>query len=277
MGILSQNKNSSTFHHNELLKLHGTSANIQKYIRTDEGGELWGSHAFQHAVRDAGYILESTAPDASFQNGMAEWPNRTLGNMMHSLLHTASLGPEYWSWAIIHATYLKNRLPHRTTGTTPVEAYTGKRPNLTKIRIFGSPIVARLPGRRPAKLDTHATTGIFLGYKATENNIYYMDNTTRKIKIATHVTFDEGYTVPPAQCTQIQHKLQQQGMPIDQTETYTTEIPTHSASSDNLIVKKISQFGITPQRATAEAAGYDFYSAQTVTLPPRQLTPVPLT
>jgi hypothetical protein len=162
------------------LKLHGTSSKIQKYIRTDKGGELWGSHAFQHTVRDAGYILESTAPDASFQNGMAERPNRTLGNMMCSLLHTASLGPEYWSWAIIHATYLKNRLPHRTTGMTPVQAYTGKKPNLTKIRIFGSPIVARLPGKRPAKLDTHATTVIFLGYTATENNIYYMDITTRK-------------------------------------------------------------------------------------------------
>jgi IS30 family transposase len=115
------------------LKLNGTQAHIQKYIRTDEGGELWGSHAFQQAVRASGYILESTAPDASFQNGMAERPNRTLGDMMCSLLHTASLGPEYWSWAIIHATYLKNRLPHQAIDITPFEAYTGKKPNLKKL------------------------------------------------------------------------------------------------------------------------------------------------
>jgi hypothetical protein len=37
------------------LKTHGTKENVIKHIRTDEGGELWGCHAFQHAVKDAGY------------------------------------------------------------------------------------------------------------------------------------------------------------------------------------------------------------------------------
>lgn len=87
----------------------------------DEGGELWGSYMFQEVVRDAGYIMEPTAPDASFQNKVVECPNQTMGDMMCSMLHGASLRPEYWCWAILPAVYLKNRLPHRTMGTTPYQ------------------------------------------------------------------------------------------------------------------------------------------------------------
>jgi len=40
----------------------------QKYMRTDEGGELWYSHAFQQLIQQMGYILQTTTADASFQN-----------------------------------------------------------------------------------------------------------------------------------------------------------------------------------------------------------------
>jgi hypothetical protein len=97
----------------DFLKKHGAKESHHKVIRTDEGGELRGSHSFQQAVREEGYILEQTASDSSFQNGMAERPNRTLGDIMRALLHGANLGPEYWSWAVLRAVYLRNRLPHK--------------------------------------------------------------------------------------------------------------------------------------------------------------------
>ncbi len=55
-----------------LLQIHGAKTHKQKYIRTDLGGELYGSHEFQRAAEEAGYILQPTASDASVQNGMAE-------------------------------------------------------------------------------------------------------------------------------------------------------------------------------------------------------------
>ncbi len=198
--ILTRSKTPQADLMSKFLAVHGSKTAAQRYIHTDQGGELWRSHQFQQMCKDAGYILQPTASDASFQNGMAERPNRTYGDMMRSLLYGARLGPEYWSWALLHAVYLKNRLHHRATGTTPYQAYTGRKPNLQHLRIFGSPIVSRLPGRRPAKLDHHIAEGIFLGYTATSRNVYYRDNNTRKVKIATHVTFDEaGYTLNPAQ------------------------------------------------------------------------------
>ncbi len=66
----------------QFLAIHGSKVATQKRICTDKGGELWQSHQFQQLAKDAGYILESTASDASFQNGIAERPNRTFGDMM---------------------------------------------------------------------------------------------------------------------------------------------------------------------------------------------------
>jgi len=289
----------------DFLKLHGTAEKVLKTIRTDEGGELWGSHAFQQAVTEAGYIMEPTASDASFQNGIAERPNRTFGDMMRSLLHGAGLGPEYWSWALVHALYLKNRIPQRSLHTTPYEAYTGKRPNLKHVRVFGSPIIARQPGRRPAKLDSHSSIGIFLGFTATPHNVYYMDTTTKKIKIGTHIIFDEaGYTIPPAERTIFQQRLQLQEKPatvlesdllngttlqdITPTRNHVLDPKQDTQSSeasdpiagnqlvtDLLRIHKLTENAILPTRATAESAGYDLYSAVTIDVPPNTTVQIP--
>jgi len=171
------------------LTTHGTRHSVLKRIRTDKGGELWGSHEFQRTMKELNYILEPTAPDASFQNGVAERPNRSLADIMRSLLQGAQLGPEYWSWALLHAVYLKNRLIHRALGKTPFEAYTGHQPNLRHLRVFGCPVTVRNVGRRPAKLDSNASAGVFLGFTATSKNIYYFDTTTNRVKTGTHVMF----------------------------------------------------------------------------------------
>jgi len=190
----------------DFLQKNGCRFSTRKIIRTDQGGELWRSTEFQNMVQAEHFLLQPTATDSSFQNGLAERPNRTLGNMLRCILKIANLGPEYWSWAILHAVYIKNRLPHRATGTTPYFAWTGVKPSAKAWRIFGRPVIVRLPGERSAKLDSHTTTGIFLGFTATDHNIYYRDNTTKRIKIATHVTFDEaGMTIPPAERTPAQH------------------------------------------------------------------------
>jgi hypothetical protein len=103
---------------------------------------------------NTGYILEPTASGAPFQNGMAEHPNQTLAVMVRCLLHSTNLGPEYWSFALVHAVYLKNRLPHASTNTNPYDVYTGHKPTAIYLRIFGCPVVVTNLGKRPTKLDT---------------------------------------------------------------------------------------------------------------------------
>lgn len=260
------------------LNMHGSKTGTHKYIRTDAGGELWSSHAFQKMAYDMGYIPQVTAADASFQNGIAERPNRTLGDMMRALLHGANLGPEYWSWALLHAVYLKNRTPHRAIHTTPIQAYTGKRPDISGLRVFGSPIIARLPGRRPAKLDAHTTRGIFLGFTATDKNIYYRDSTSGKIKIGTHITFDEaGFTLPKQSITPTQRALQDAGH-ID-TPLHTTQGQQHiepqGPAEDTLLVQLLSDNARMPVRSTPHSAGLDLFSAISTTIKPHSQSTIP--
>jgi hypothetical protein len=173
------------------LQRYGLKDGTQRYIRTDLGGELANSQDFRTLIAKHGYLLETTGPDASSQNGRGERPHRTLANMVRCMLYSASLGAEFWADALVHATYLYNRTYHRTIGKTPHEAWTDKIPDLRHIRTFGSSVTVRKPGRRPTKNDPHCYHGIFLRFTSTTRNIIYYDINSKRTKTATHKALDE--------------------------------------------------------------------------------------
>jgi len=296
----------------QFLKEHGHPTAHHRTIRCDKGGELWGSQAFRQVLLNAGYILEPTAPQAPYQNGKAERPNRTFGRMVNSLLHNAGLGPEYWSFALLHAVYLKNRRIHRGTNQVPLTQYTGRRPNARRLRIFGCPVVVRNLGKKAAKLDLHTSAGRFLGYTATDKNIIFMDSVTKRIKTATHVVFDEaGMTLPAAELPPYAKMLQQLGYAKDDKEdsdshelgenndiqeyqaptineiisadvptvinniSEPTTVPTDTTQM-SIQIKCLSDIAKLPTRATDGSVGYDLYSARDVTIPPQTRTCIPL-
>ena len=137
--------------------------------------------------------MELIGADALAQNAVAERPNKYLGNMIQCLLHAANLGPEYWSFVLIYAIYIKNKMPHRLISTTPYEAITGKQPDLGNLRIFGCRIYAKKPGKRPAKLDYNTSNGIFQGYTATTKNVYHLNDATQQVKIGVNAILDEAH------------------------------------------------------------------------------------
>jgi hypothetical protein len=146
----------------QFLRRYDIQENTLRVIRTDQGGELWTSHAFKKLCCDEfHYVLQPTAPGAPSQNGMVERPNRTFGKMMRCMLHAAGLGPQFWSFALLHAVYIYNRLPHSSTGVSPYTAYTGTLPTTKYLRIFGGRVLVRRIGNRAAKLDDHTNAGIF--------------------------------------------------------------------------------------------------------------------
>lgn len=166
-------------------------------VRTDQGGELARSAAFRSVVAKHGYTVEPTGSDAPNQNGLAERPNQTLGNMVRSLLYMSGLHPKFWSAALLHAAWLYDRLYHTGIGKTPLEAWTGQKPEMSRIRLFGSRVAAREPGKRAAKLDRHVFHGIFLGYTGTDKNIKYWDSDSGRLKTAKHAIFDEAHYSQP--------------------------------------------------------------------------------
>ena len=168
-----------------------------KTVRFDQGGELGRCRRVLKLFQDFGYTIQLTGADSSHQNGSVERSHQSIGNMVRSLLHGASLERKFWPFAFYHALFLMNRFPHHKKPSPPITICSGRRVSLESLRVFGCRIYVRLPGERRAKLDHHTSVGIFLGYNETMKNIFWFDPATAQIKTASHVRFDEGMADVP--------------------------------------------------------------------------------
>jgi hypothetical protein len=179
------------------LTLHGHSDG--GCVRTDQGGELASSGAFQDLLlREFRYTLEPTGADSLSQNGAVEIYNDKFGIRTRTLLYGAGLPAEYWSAALVHSVYLHNHLVHSTTLFTPFGLYYGVKPDLEFLKTFGSRVCVKRSGVWRAKLDHHDFTGFFRGYTATNQNIVYLDLDLGIVKNSHHATFDEAWYLQPA-------------------------------------------------------------------------------
>ena len=265
--LLTKTKDPPLQYVRDFLSKHGNKQCQIKGVRTDQGGELWKSKAFRAMIHEEGYLCEPTGAGDPAQNGKAEAPNKSLARMMRGMLFSAGLGSEYWSYAMLHAVYVKNRSPHscHQFKLSPYEALTGTKPNLCHLRVWGCRVIVKQPNPRSAKLDSIAREGIFLRYTATNKNIVYIDIETQQEKIGSHVRYDEanfltGSENPGATALRQAGNIKHKQLRID--------------SNPIQIVKKHSD-AILPTRATAASAGLDIATYQHISIPPGEIMKVP--
>ena len=60
--------------------------------------------------------------------------------------------------------YILNRVPSKAVPKTPFELWTGRKPSLRHIHIWGCPVKARIYNPHGKKLDSRAISGYFIGY-----------------------------------------------------------------------------------------------------------------
>jgi hypothetical protein len=61
--------------------------------------------------------------------------------------------------------YVQNIIPHRILkDMTPEEGFSGKKPNMENLRIFGCPVYFHIPKDKRNKLEPSRNKGIFVGY-----------------------------------------------------------------------------------------------------------------
>ena len=162
------------------------------YVRFDLGGELGHSPAVVSLFEEAGYKVEPTGANASYQNALCERVHQTIGDALRAMLAGANLPPKFWPYAFHHHLRLYNITVHRDRDKSPYEICTGEKPDLSPLRVFGCRVYA-LPSRprRPDKALSDARTGIFLGFAKTTKNVLYFDTETHTVKTCPHVAFDE--------------------------------------------------------------------------------------
>ena len=139
--------------------------------------------------------VEFTTSYTPEQNGVAERLNRTLTTKIRAMLTEAGLPQWLWGEAAYTACYLHNRTPRYYPGyhvATPKEMWTGKKPDLGHLRVFGCVAYAQLAReQRHNKLDSTSIRGIFVGYTliTRQYRVYNPENGT--IERYSTVRFDE--------------------------------------------------------------------------------------
>ena len=70
-----------------------------------------------------------------------------------------------WEEAARTTVYVKNYTPHKVLKSkTPKEVFSGKKLEVSHLRIFGYPVYIHIPKEKRTKLDHSGKKGIFLGY-----------------------------------------------------------------------------------------------------------------
>ena len=128
--------------------------------------EEYISAEFEEYMKKEGITHQLTVPYSPQQNGVAERFNGTLMEMARSMLHGANLPKGFWGEAVMAANYLKNRSPHKALKeeATPLEAYSGYKPYVGHLRVFGCTASVLVPEQRRTKLDIRFWRGVFVGY-----------------------------------------------------------------------------------------------------------------
>ena len=155
-----------------------TGSNI-RVLRTDNGGE-YTSKVFDDFLRSKGIKRQLTTPRTPQQNGVAERMNRTIQESARSMLQTAALPDSFWAEAVLTAVILKNRSPTVTVKKmTPHEGFTGTKPDVSTLRVFGCDTYMHVDKELRTKWDAKSSKCIFIGY-SPQRKAYRLWNPTKK-------------------------------------------------------------------------------------------------
>ena len=93
------------------------------------------SGPFAKFLEECGITPQYTMPGTPSMNGVAERRNRTLKDMVRSMISHSTLPTSLLGKALKIAVYILNRVPTKATNKTPHEIWTGKRPSLKHLDI----------------------------------------------------------------------------------------------------------------------------------------------
>jgi hypothetical protein len=158
-----------------------------KKIRSDNGMEFKNSHC-----RGEGHQAEFSSPYTPQQNGVVERKNRTLLDMARTTLDEYKTPDRFWAEVINTACYTINRLYlHRILKKTSYELLTGKKPNVSYFRVFGSKCFILIKRGRNSKFAPKAVEGFLLGYDSNTRAYKVFNKSTGLVEVSCDIVFDE--------------------------------------------------------------------------------------
>ena len=167
-----------------------TGRTLQR-LHTDGGGEFRSNELQVFLLRNRTQYTRTTA-ETPAHNGVAERMNRTLFEMVRSMMVHASAPNELWGESVLWAAHVHNCMPQRTIDNdVPLQRLYNYKFNLNKLRVFGCDAhVLELTGAQ-SKIQSRTWTGIFIGFETESNSYRILNPITNRTVLTNDVSFDE--------------------------------------------------------------------------------------
>jgi transposase InsO family protein len=173
-------------------------------------GEYYSRHTpygqipepFARFLQENDIVAQYSMPGEPQQNGVTERRNRTLMDMVRSMLSYSTLPIGLCMEALKTVIYILNQVPSKSVSKTPYELCTGHKPSLNYIRVWGCPAEAKIFNPNAGKLEPKTVSFHFIGYPEKSKCFYFYcpDRHTKYVEMR-HAIFLEdemmrGSTVP---------------------------------------------------------------------------------
>lgn len=151
-----------------------TGEDVRKLV-TDNGTEFLNKN-LQGYLKERGINHSTTVAYTPEQNGYIERDNRTIQEAGRTMLQQAKLPERLWAEAMNCAVYTMNRAIKSGLSKTPYELWTGRKPNVANLKIFGQKAVYTFNEKlRESKVDTRGIIVRFVGYTDRYNTYRVYD------------------------------------------------------------------------------------------------------
>ncbi|KAJ9568535.1 hypothetical protein OSB04_004501 [Centaurea solstitialis] len=159
-----------------------------KFLRSDRGGEYLSTEFEDHLI-ECGIVSQLTPPYTPQMNGVSERRNRTLLDMVRTMMCHSTLPMSFWGHALETTAHILNRAPTKSVEKTPYELWKGKKPNMSFLRIWGCEVYVKRPTSE--KLKPKSDKCFFVGYPRTTVGYYFYNPEENKVFVARNGKFLE--------------------------------------------------------------------------------------
>jgi hypothetical protein len=135
-----------------------------KCLRSDGGGKYF-SNEFIEYLKKHGIQKKYSCSYSPKENGVDERKNRHIAEITRAMLNEKNLPNYFWVEAVATTVYIMNqRLTSTIHGMTPKEKFTGKKPNVSHLKVFGCITYVHIPEEKESKSNPKPEKCIFIGY-----------------------------------------------------------------------------------------------------------------
>ena len=109
-----------------------------------------------------------------------------------ALMAKKNMPKHFWSEAVHIAVYIMNITPTAVVhGMTPEERFTGKKPDVSHLKVFGCIAYVHVPDELRKKLEPKAEKCIFIGYSLEQKGYRCYNPVKSEFRVSRDVIFDE--------------------------------------------------------------------------------------